>query len=80
MAKVSLVEYFDESSSPWLADDDGWFMPHDDYVIGIGPDGAVVRFKDNTWFLYNRGIAVNKKNQISVVYKESACRRKHRLT
>lgn len=69
MAKVSLVEYFDESSSPWLADGDGWFMPHDDYIIGIGPDGAVVRFKDNTWFLYSRGIAVNKKNQIAVVYK-----------
>lgn len=69
MAKVSLIEYFDSVSSPWPASATEWTMPDSDYVISVGPDDIVVRFRDDKWFYFNRGVAANKKNYIALRYK-----------
>ncbi|WNC10938.1 tyrosine-type recombinase/integrase [Pseudomonas coleopterorum] len=69
MARVSLVEYVDSASTPWPASATKWTMPDSDYVISVGPDDIVIRFKDDKWFYFNRGIAANKKNYIALRYK-----------
>ena len=69
MARVSLIEYFDDSASPWRADGENWFMPDDGYVVAISPEGEEILFTDNKWFYFNRGVAVNKSNHITLVYK-----------
>lgn len=69
MAKVSLIEYFDSSSSPWPASATEWTMPDSDYVVSVGPDGTMIRFREDKWFYFNRGVAANKKNYIALRYK-----------
>lgn len=69
MARVNLIEYFDDSGSPWWAGSNHWFMPDDGYLLGIKPDGGKILFSDNKWYFFNRGVAANKSKHIAVAYK-----------